>query len=72
MKPEIKYIVVDSDERPMTFDGQQLCYVSTDKRNKFYLQTYTQKEAEKYILKSKHFAHRNHLKPMKYFLMRLK
>lgn len=56
MKNQRLYIVVDGNNKPMSFakkqfenGGGQFCYVSRRGRSRFYLKTYTEKEAKKLI-----------------------
>jgi hypothetical protein len=70
MTTERRYIVVrESDLRPMTFSGDQFCLVPPRSRSRFYLKTYTEKEAKTLISKSKRFRKKNNFFPTGYLLM---
>ena len=43
------FIIVNENNKPMSFDGDQLCYNSTDRRLKFGVQIYNEDQANKAI-----------------------
>lgn len=71
---ERRFIVVDDEDRPMSFQEPQFCYVPRKpKRGKIaYLETYTEAEAERLIEKSKKWTIKNNASDINYFLIPVK
>jgi hypothetical protein len=64
------YIVVDGENRPMSFYNDQFCYNDTECTSRpFALSYYTLKEARKLIKKTIEFRNSNNFSIDEYFLM---
>ena len=71
-KTERKFIVVDEKRRPMSFQHEQFCYVSTRGRSRFFLKMYTETEANELIKKTIEFRDKHNFPIGEYNLMPLK
>lgn len=71
-KTERKFIIVDEHNRPMSFSGDQLCYVNPRGRSRFYLEIYTEEQAKEKIAKTISFRERYGFSIDEYNLMPIK
>lgn len=65
-----KFIVVDENNKPMTFFKNQFCYNETEtNRRPFAIDLYSYKEAKQLMQVSKEFRETSGFKETEYFLM---
>ncbi len=70
LKSYKKFIIVDEDNKPMAFSGDQLCYCHNQKAPvQFALQAYPLKTAQALIKKTIAFRRRHGFSIGKYYLM---
>lgn len=69
-----KFIVVDEDDRPMAFDGDQLCFCHTEdwQDDAWPVRIYSKETARRYIKKSIEFRKKNGFSDGQYKLMPVK
>lgn len=67
-----KYIIVDENNKPMTFQYEQLVYVYTRGFSRLYLAMYTEEQANEVIRKTVEFRTKNNFDVGDYHLMPLK
>lgn len=73
MKKERRYIIVDEDNKPMSWSkrDRQICYNSKIGRTRFKLKHYRKEDAEQFIIETVGNRLKWKMSPGRYYLMQI-